>query len=138
MTPTPIYMANTVPSISIPSASEHPETIKVNKVPLGFSFSLSITSSGGGFGRLSGGEFGSGGGSKNEGGASGGGSNGGHGSGSSTGPTSNGGFGSGFGGSHISGSSRGVIGSGCGGGSSSPLSSNDPILNTLLHNMGKM
>lgn len=130
MPPMFVYMANAVPSINIPFVSEKLETIKVNKVPLGFSFTPLVASSGGGFG--SGNGFGSGD------GAGGSGSSGGHGCGSESkggfcrGPTSGGGSGSGSGGGHIDGGFRGGFGGGSRGGSSFPLSSNDPILNTLL------
>lgn len=114
MPPTSVYMANVVPSISVPYIPNQPKTIKVNKVPLALSFTPFVTSSGGS--------------------SSGGGVGGGHVGGSDSGPTGGGGSGSGSSRSHT----NGRIGGGSGGGSSSPLSSNDPILNTLLQNMDKM
>lgn len=62
MPPTSMYMVDVVPSINIPSTSKRSETIKANRLPLGFSFTHLVTSSDGGFGGMSGGRFGSGGG----------------------------------------------------------------------------
>lgn len=78
MPPTSVYMADTISSVSIPLALRQPKIIKVNKVPLGISFTPCVTSSGGGF--------------SNRGSTSGG-----HGDGFGGGPTRNGGSSSGSG-----------------------------------------
>lgn len=138
-----VFMDDTVSSTNVSSTSERFETRKVNIIPLGFSFTPPITSSVEGFGKLSGGGFGSGGGFSSGGGAGKGGSGGGHDGGfriegfSSGGPIGGGFFGSGSSGGHVGGS-KGGSGGGSGGGPTGTFSSQDPILNTLLQNMGKM
>lgn len=113
MPTTSIWITEIGPSISVSSSSQRPNTIKASRIPLGFNFTPPTTHGGGSSSRMSGGGFGS------EGGTSRGGYNGGNG----------GGF-SGSDGSH-SGGSRG-----CYGGSTRPLSSSNLVLNSLLQNMG--
>lgn len=119
-----VFMAEIGPSISISSASQNPNTIKASRIPLDFRFTPPTAPDRGGSSGMSDGGFGSE-------GSSGGGHGGGFGSGggSGGGPTGGGG-------------SNNVHGSGSGGGgsrvSTRPLSSSDPILNSLLQNMGRM